>query len=303
MILLTGKNGQVGWELQRSLMPLGDIVAVDVEEMDLTDRKAIRDMVQRVNPDIIVNPAAYTAVDRAESEPDLAMMINGTAPGVLAEEAGKINALMVHFSTDYVFDGAKESPYAETDTPNPQSSYGRSKLVGDQAVQDAGIDYLIFRTAWVFTSRANNFLLTILRLLKEREVLGIVNDQFGTPTWARLIADATVHAIRQSWAERDAGTFTSGLYNLTASGETTWYGFAENIADYARRFMPKEKIKTGRINAISTVEYPTPAFRPMNSRLSTVVFKDRFGLKLQSWEDSLVLCMAELLNKCPLPDN
>ena len=220
-ILLFGRNGQLGWELNRSLQPLGEIVVLDIEEVDFSEPESLRKIVQDESPDVICNAVAYTAVDKAEEDEELALKINGVAPGVLAEEALKLDALLIHYSTDYVFDGTKASPYIETDTPNPVNAYGRTKLAGELAVQSSGCDYLILRTSWVYASRANNFMLTMLKLAQEREELSIVSDQIGAPTTARLIAGTTVLCVQQIVKERMAGVFSSDLYHLTASGHTS----------------------------------------------------------------------------------
>lgn len=286
-ILLTGKNGQVGWELQRTLATLGDVVAVDRQGMDLANPDSIRKAIRAIRPDLIVNAAAYTAVDKAESEPDLTMAINGIAPGIMAEEAKRLGAAMVHYSTDYVFDGTKISPYTEEDVPNPLSVYGKTKLAGEQAVQAAGIPHLIFRTSWVYGMRGRNFLLTILRLAKERDELKIVGDQIGAPTWSRMIAEATAQIL----AQRRAGLGeASGLYNLTAAGRTSWHGFAnailESTALQGAHPMPK-------LIPITTPEYPLPATRPLNSMLSSAKLNRTFGVILPAWDASLTLCMDE----------
>ncbi len=292
-ILLTGKNGQVGWELNRSLLPLGEVIALGRKEADFSKPEELRTLVREIKPDVIVNAAAYTAVDKAESEEELATLINGVAPGVLAEEAKRIGALLIHYSTDYVFDGTKETPYTENDIPNPINAYGRSKLAGEQAIQSVGSDYLIFRTSWVYAARGNNFLRTIMRLAQEREELNIVVDQIGTPTWARLIADASAHCIRQSLEQMRINTFTSDLYNLTSVGETSWYGFANAIVDNARH-VAVGKLKLNNIVSIPTIEYPTLAKRPSNSCLTTEKLERQFNLKMPSWEQALGLCMEEI---------
>ena len=224
-ILLFGKNGQVGWELNRSLQPLGEVVALSREEADFSNPESLRKIVSEISPDVIVNAVAYTAVDKAEEEEELAAIINGVAPGILAEEALKINALLIHYSTDYVFDGAKDSPYIETDKPNPINAYGRTKLAGEVVIQSSDCDYLIFRTSWVYASRGHNFLLTMLKLASEREELSIVADQMGAPTTAKLIADTTALSIRQAMGEKQSGNFSSDLYHLATSGSTSWHGF------------------------------------------------------------------------------
>jgi dTDP-4-dehydrorhamnose reductase len=292
-ILLTGCNGQVGWELARALLPLGDIIAVNRSQVDLSDPDGLRRIVQKVSPDVIVNPAAYTAVDKAETDRDMAFLINAEAPRVLAEEAAKSAALLIHYSTDYVFDGTKNAPYTEDDATHPVNVYGQSKLAGEQAIQAAGADHLILRTSWVYAARGQNFLKTILRLAAEREELAIVADQIGSPTWARLIAETTAHILRQSLLERRQGHFNSGVYNLASVGETSWHGFAQAIVEIARQQgMPA--LKNRIINPIPTTAYPAPAKRPLNSRLSTDRLEQRFGLKMPSWDAALRLCMADM---------
>jgi dTDP-4-dehydrorhamnose reductase len=281
-ILLIGKVGQVGWELRRTLAPLGPTVCVDVPDIDFSSGDSIRRWVRDTNPQIVINAAAYTAVDKAESEPDLAMKINGIGPGILAEEARKIGALMVHYSTDYVFDGSKTEPYLETDSPNPLGSYGRSKLAGDEAVQAAGGAHLIFRLCWVYGARGHNFMLTIMRLAREREKLRVVNDQTGCPTWSRMIAETTALALKQVMAAGDFAAFT-GTYHLAASGATSWHAFAQAIVN----LMPAETKKCSQIDPIPSSEYPTPAKRPAHSVLGCEKLKRTFGLQLPDWEASL----------------
>lgn len=292
-ILLFGKNGQVGWELNRSLQPLGEIIALDIEDVDFSDPESLRQVVQDIQPDIICNAVAYTAVDKAESEEDLVMKINGVAPGVLAEEALKLNALLVHYSTDYVFNGTKTSPYVETDQPNPINTYGRTKLAGEIAVASSGCDYLTFRTSWVYASRAHNFMLTMLKLAQEKEMLSVVSDQIGAPTSARLIADTTVVCLQQALKERLAGTFSSDLYHLTASGYTSWHGFTEEIIKLASN-NPDLVLTVKSIKAIPTLDYPTPAKRPANSQLDLTKLENSFGLAMPIWRDSLQQCMEEI---------
>lgn len=292
-ILLTGATGQVGWELARTLLPLGEVIAVNRSQADLSDLKALRSMLQQHKPDVIVNPAAYTAVDKAETEQGLAFLINAEAPSVMAEEAKEIGALLVHYSTDYVFDGTKSTLYTEDDTTNPINIYGQSKLAGEQAIQSVAGDYLILRTSWVYASRGNNFLKTILRLAAEREELKIVADQIGSPTWARLIAETTAHIVQQAMFERQANSFNSGVYNLTSSGETSWQGFAQKIVDIVRE-QGNVVLKNKAILPIPTTDYPLPAKRPANSRLSTKRLEQHFGLSLPSWDNALKLCMQEL---------
>lgn len=292
-ILLFGKIGQVGWELDRSLQPLGDVVTLDLGDVDFSDPESLRQVVRDINPDVICNAVAYTAVDKAEDEEDLAMKINGVAPGVLAEEALKLNALLVHYSTDYVFDGTKASPYAETDKPNPINAYGRTKLAGELVIQSSGCNYLILRTSWVYASRANNFMLTMLKLAQEREELSIVADQIGAPTSARLIADTTILCLQQALKEKHESVFSSDLYHLTASGKTSWHGFTEEIVKLASN-CPEVPLTIQSIKAIPTSDYPTPAIRPMNSQLELTKLEEAFAIKMPDWKVSLSMCMAEI---------
>jgi dTDP-4-dehydrorhamnose reductase len=281
-ILLIGKIGQVGWELRRTLAPMAQITCVDFPELDLTSGDSIRQWVRETRPRIIVNAAAYTAVDKAESESDKAMKINGVAPGILAEEAKKLGALLVHYSTDYVFDGAKTEPYVETDAPNPLGAYGRTKLAGDEAVRAVGGAHLIFRLCWVYGARGQNFMLTMMRLAREREKLRVVGDQVGCPTWSRMIAETTALALKQAVAAKDLGAFT-GIYHLASSGVTSWHGFADAIV----RLMPAEGKKCAQVEAITTAEYPTPTKRPAYSVLACDKLERTFGLRLPHWEESL----------------
>jgi dTDP-4-dehydrorhamnose reductase len=281
-ILLIGKIGQVGWELRRTLAPMAQIVCVDFPEIDLTSGDSIRKWVAETRPGIVINAAAYTAVDKAEAESDRATKINGVAPGILAEEARKVGALMVHYSTDYVFDGAKTTPYVEADAPNPLGAYGRSKLAGDEAVRAAGGAHLIFRLCWVYGARGQNFMLTMMRLAREREKLRVVSDQVGCPTWSRMIAETTALALKQTVAAGDVGAFT-GTYHLASSGTTSWHGFARAIVD----LMPAEGRKCSQVEAIPTSEYPTPAKRPAYSVLGCDKLARTFGLRLPQWKESL----------------
>lgn len=281
-ILLIGKNGQVGWELCRTLAPLAEVVAVDYPEIDLTDTPALRALMAETRPAVVVNAAAYTAVDKAETETELCRQINAVAPGVLAGEAKKIGALMVHYSTDYVFDGTKTSPYVETDAPNPMGAYGRSKLEGDRAVKASGADHLIFRLCWVYGARGQNFMLTMQRLAREREKLRVVGDQFGCPTWSRMIAETTALALKQVLAGADGSVF-NGEYHLAASGQTSWHGFASRIIE----LMPEAERKCRAVEKITTPEYPTPARRPAYSVLDCGKLQKTFGLRLPDWEASL----------------
>lgn len=290
-VLLTGASGQVGWELARSLLPLGAVVMPGRDRCDLAQPETLAVLVDEVRPQVIVNAAAYTAVDQAEKEPDLAMKVNAGAPEALAAAARRHGALLVHYSTDYVFDGSKTAPYLEDDAPNPLNAYGRGKLVGEEAIRAAGCDYLIFRTSWVYSLRGKNFLRTILRLSSELETLQVVNDQFGAPTWARLIAETTALVLHRDIALRRQGVFESGLLNLTAAGATSWHGFAAAIVSVAReRGM---LLKCREVMPITTAKYPLLAKRPANSRLSCGMLKVRYGLEMPSWETSLRLVMDE----------
>ena len=281
-ILLLGKNGQVGWELQRTLAPLAQVTAVDYPEINFTDAAGLRALTGANKPSVIVNAAAYTAVDKAESEPDLCRQINAVAPGVLAEEAKKIGALMVHYSTDYIYDGTKTSPYVETDAPNPLGAYGRTKLEGDQAMKASGADHLIFRLCWVYGARGQNFLLTIRRLAREREKLRVVSDQFGCPTWSRMVAEATAQVLRQVLAVPDHARF-NGEYHLAAGGQTNWHEFASRIIE----LMSETERKCRTIERIATSEYPLPAKRPAYSVLDCGKLRKTFGLQLPDWQVSL----------------
>jgi dTDP-4-dehydrorhamnose reductase len=288
-ILVTGTNGQVGFELVRSLQGLGRVIAADRKLLDLSDLDQVRAVVRDVRPGLIVNPAAYTAVDRAESECELAMRINGEAPGVLAEEAKKVGAALIHYSTDYVFDGEKAGPYVEDDRTNPQNAYGRSKLAGEQAIADIGVDHLIFRTSWVYGARGKNFLLTMLRLGAERPELKVVADQFGAPTWSNTIAMLTAHVVAEAYAAPDRAEWwreRSGTYHLSANGATSWHGFASAI------FELSGLEKRPDVLPISATEYPTPAKRPANSRMSGDKLERTFGLRAPDWKEALALCLA-----------
>ncbi len=280
-ILLTGREGQVGFELQRALAPLGEVLAFDRNECDLENEGSLRDTVRRHQPDVIVNAAAYTAVDRAESEPDRAFAINGTALGILGEEGARCGALVVHYSTDYVFDGRDDGYYDEAARTAPQSVYGHSKLAGEMELAASGARYLIFRTSWVFGVHGTNFARTMLRLALEREELRIVADQIGAPTSAALIADVTAHALRQ--VSKGPALAQNGIYHLAAAGETSWHAYACYVIEAARRAGSPIKPAPDQIRAISTAEYLTPAKRPANSRLSTAKLRQTFGLNLPDW--------------------
>lgn len=280
-ILLIGKNGQVGWELHRTLATLGTVTALDFPEIDLADADSIRNAVRGTNPKLIVNAAAYTAVDKAESEPDKAMAINGTAPGILAEEAKRLGAALIHYSTDYVYDGTKREPYLETDATGPLGVYGRTKLAGDEAIASVGCPHLIFRTSWVYGWRGQNFLLTMQRLAREREELRIVDDQRGAPTWSRFIAEATAQVVAQGRGNPTALIdATTGVYHLTCAGETTWCGFARALLAADPK---KGEQKLQRIVPITTAEYPTPARRPAYSVLDGRRLQETFFQRLPEW--------------------
>ena len=285
-ILLFGKVGQVGWELRRTLAPLGQLICVDYPEVDLTKPGSIRGWVRDTSPALIVNAAAYTAVDKAESETALATRINGEAPGIMAEEAKKRGALLVHYSTDYIFDGTKTTPYHEEDSPHPLGAYGRSKLAGDTAIQQVGGRHLIFRLCWVYGARGSNFMLTMMRLAREREKLRVVHDQVGCPTTSRLIAEATALALQRVRASDDPARFT-GTYHLCCAGQTSWHGFASAIIEQ----MPAAEKKCREIEAIPAAEYPTPAKRPAYSVMSCDKLQRTFGLALPDWHDSLRLVL------------
>jgi len=282
-ILLTGASGQVGYELERSLQGLGQVIAPPRAQLDLADLDQVRAVVRALRPDLIVNPAAYTAVDRAEAEPALAWRVNAEAPAVLAAEARLLGAAMVQYSTDYVFDGSKAGAYVETDTPNPLNVYGHSKLAGERAVAEAGIDHLILRTSWVYGMRGKNFLLTMLRLGKEREELRVVCDQHGAPTWSRTIADTTALLLAQAGAQGPAWWARhGGTYHLSSQGQTTWYGFTEAIVGAAQ--LPC------RVLPIDSAAYPVAAARPANSVMASD--KLRALCHLPHWRDALALCLA-----------
>ena len=290
-ILLLGKNGQVGWELVRTLLPLGEVIALDRQQMDFTHIEALRQTIQTIRPDVIVNAVAYTAVDKAESDQESAFLCNATAVDAIAQEAKKISALLIHYSTDYIFDGTKNASYLEDDAVNPLNVYGKSKLAGENAIIASGVDYLIFRTTWVFAARGQNFLKSILRLAAERDTLNIVADQIGAPTWARVIAQTTAHIVEQVKQERQNKLFVSGVFHLTSAGDTSWHGFTQKIVEFAS---PHCQLKTRVISPIATSDYPTPAKRPLNSRLCTDKLTQRFGIVMPTWETSLKLCMEEL---------
>ena len=287
-ILLTGAQGQVGFELVRSLQGLGRVIALDRNKLDLADLNEVRRVVREVKPAMIVNAAAYTAVDKAESDVDAAMRLNAEVPALLGVEARRLNAALVHYSTDYVFDGAKGGAYVEDDVVNPQNVYGRSKLAGEQAIVAAGCHHLIFRTSWVYGARGKNFLLTMLRLGAERDELSVVADQFGAPTWSNTIASLSANILAQAIGSGRSDWWSqhSGIYHLTASGETSWHGFTKAI------FELSDLEKKSRVKAITAASYPTPAARPSNSRLSNDKTAASFGLRAPDWREALALCMT-----------
>ena len=294
-ILLFGKGGQVGWELQRSLAPLGEVLALDHDSADglcgnFTELDGLVATVRRVRPDVIVNAAAYTAVDKAESEPALARTINALAPGVLADEAEKIGAWLVHYSTDYVFDGSGSAPWQESDLANPLNVYGQTKREGELAVARC-TRHLIFRTSWVYAAHGANFVQTMLRLAAERDSLKVINDQFGAPTGAELLADVTAHALRSVHTRPEL----AGLYHLVADGEASWHDFACLVIEHARGAGLPLKIAPAAIEAIPASAYPTPARRPLNSRLSTKKLQSTFGLNLPDWKIGVTRVLSELL--------
>lgn len=292
-ILLTGKNGQVGFELRRSLSVLGDIFAVDIEECDLQSEHAVKSLVQSYRPDVIINPAAYTAVDRAETDIDLCESVNTIAPGILATEAEKLGAMMIHFSTDYVFDGKKKTPYTEGDETNPQSVYGLTKLKGEKLVESNCSRHLILRTSWVVGAHGGNFAKTMLRLASEKDQLSVVADQYGAPTSAAVLGDLTSHLVRQ--AIHNPADFPYGLYHATASGSTNWHEYACHVIEKARASGKKITVPSSSIKPICSSEYPTPAKRPGNSQLDTSKFRNTFKLNLPDWKVSLDHILDQIL--------
>ncbi len=299
-ILLFGKNGQVGWELQRSLAPLGELIALHSTSTDfcgdLTDLAGVRQTIRKIAPDIIVNAAAYTAVDKAESEPELAQALNAEAPGVIASEAKQQNAWLVHYSTDYVFNGHGDQPFVETDATEPLNTYGKTKLQGEKNIQASGCLHLIFRTSWVYSANGNNFIKTILRLAQQRDKLTIVNDQIGSPTGAELIADITALALLMTKHKPEI----SGLYHLTASGSTSWYEFAKYILESAENAESANlplKIKSTALQPIASSDFPSAAQRPFNSRLSSLKLAKTFDLMLPAWQCGVKRALTEIFNK------
>lgn len=293
-ILVLGGDGQVAWELRRTLATLGEIVAVGRRTepaLDLMQPDTILPLVEQVRPDWIVNAAAYTAVDKAEQEPEVAAAVNAIAPGLLAEAAARVGAQLVHYSTDYVFDGRSDVPYKEDDVPNPQSVYGRTKLDGEEAIARAGCDWLIFRTAWVYDARGGNFMRTMRRLARERGELRVVADQRGAPTWSRHIAEATAQVLAQLGGDRAVWHRACGIYHLTSAGVATWHDFASAIVEYQRRH---ETIACRQVTAIGTADYPTPAKRPAWSVLDNGKLADAFGIRLPDWRAALEQVQQEI---------
>ena len=294
-IVLFGKGGQVGWELQRALSPLGELVALDFDSTDncgdFTNLDGLAGTLTRHQPDIIVNAAAHTAVDKAESEPGLARTINALAPGVLAQQAKLLGAWLVHYSTDYVFDGSGTQPWQETDTPGPLSVYGKTKLEGEQLIRVSGCQHLIFRTSWVYAARGANFAKTMLRLAQERERLTVIDDQIGAPTGADLLADVTVLALRQVLKRPQDG----GLYHLAAAGQTSWHGYAKHVLAQAKYAQSAIKIVANEIAAVPSSAFATAAARPLNSRLDTARLQATFGLQLPPWQRGVDRMLAEIL--------
>lgn len=291
-LLLLGKNGQVGWELQRSLAPLGEVIALDRQTGgDISDLSALAQTIRSVRPDVIVNAAAHTAVDKAESEPDLALRLNAEAPEVMALEAKSLGALLVHYSTDYVFDGSGSAARKEGDATGPLSVYGCTKLEGEQRIAATNCRHLIFRTCWVYAARGGNFAKTMLRLAQEREALSVINDQWGAPTGADLIADVTAHAVRHMSAHEGDG----GLYHLVAAGETNWHAYASHVIERAQSLRPDLDWKVQSIAAVPTTAFPTPAARPLNSRLDTQKLQAAMQLHLPAWQHGVERMLREIL--------
>lgn len=297
-ILLLGKSGQVGWELQRSLAPLGELVICGIEDLgdmraDFADPESVAALVRRVAPQVIVNAAAHTAVDKAESEPELARLINATSPGVIAREAKALGAWLVHYSTDYIFDGSGDQPRLEDAPTGPLGVYGQTKLEGENAIRDSGCLHLILRTSWVYAARGGNFAKTMLKLAAEREQLKVIADQIGAPTGAELIADVTAHTLRR--VTQADGQALSGTYHLAASGQTSWHGYATLVIEQARAMGAPVKVAPEAIVPIPTSDYPTPARRPLNSRLDTTRLQQTFGLTMPTWQSGVQRLLAEIV--------
>ncbi|MFZ2739414.1 MAG: dTDP-4-dehydrorhamnose reductase [Burkholderiaceae bacterium] len=295
-ILLLGKNGQVGWELQRSLAPLGEVIALGSDNLggNFTDLSALEQTVRTLRPEVIVNAAAYTAVDKAQSEPELARTINALAPGVLAREAHSLGAWLLHYSTEYVFDGSGDQPWLEGDATAPLNVYGQTKLEGEQLIAESGCAHLIFRTSWVYAARGGNFAKTMLRLAQERDTLNVIDDQFGAPTGADLLADVSAHALR-GVVGPTPNRGLSGLYHLAASGETSWYGYAKLVLASAQQAGVQLKLGPAELRPIASSSFPTPAPRPHNSRLNTDKLRTAFDLFLPPWQQGLARMLKETL--------
>jgi dTDP-4-dehydrorhamnose reductase len=304
-LLITGCNGQVGWHLQRTLAPMGEVTAIDIEQVDLTDARAVSRTVREIAPDIVVNAAAYTAVDKAESELELARAINVGAPAQIAEECSRSGALLVHYSTDYVYDGSKQVPYEERDATGPLSVYGQTKLAGDEAIKASGCAHIILRTAWVYDIRGKNFLRTVIRLAQEKDELRIVGDQYGAPTWARGLAEATTIILGRCLEHKsESGKWRTGIFHLSSGGRTSWAGFAQAILEDYVAFRSADgsgefgaPLKTQKVSAITTEEYPTPARRPRNSVLSSAQVQAAFGIVMPDWREQLRLAMQDALRR------
>lgn len=297
-ILLFGKTGQVGWELQRSLAPLGNLIALDVHSKDycgdFSNPEGVAETVRQIKPDVIVNAAAHTAVDKAESEPELAQLLNATSVEAIAKEAQKLGAWVIHYSTDYVFPGNGNTPWLETDATAPLNVYGETKLAGEKALSENCVRHLIFRTSWVYAGKGNNFARTMLRLAKERTELSVINDQFGAPTGAELLADCTAHAIRVALKKPEV----AGTYHLVAAGTTSWYDYASFVFDEARK--AGMNLALTQLHKVPTSAYPTPAQRPANSRLNTSKFQKQFNLVLPEWEEGVKRILAEWFTATPI---
>lgn len=297
-ILLFGKTGQVGWELQRSLAPLGNLIALDVHSKDycgdFSNPEGVAETVRQIKPDVIVNAAAHTAVDKAESEPKLAQLLNATSVEAIAKEAQKLGAWVIHYSTDYVFPGNGNTPWLETDATAPLNVYGETKLAGEKALSENCVRHLIFRTSWVYAGKGNNFARTMLRLAKERTELSVINDQFGAPTGAELLADCTAHAIRVALKKPEV----AGTYHLVAAGTTSWYDYASFVFDEARK--AGMNLALTQLHKVPTSAYPTPAQRPANSRLNTSKFQKQFNLVLPEWEEGVKRILAEWFTATPI---
>ena len=298
-ILLIGASGQIGWELQRALAPLGPLAAPGRDRLDLADRDQVRRCVRDIVPALVINAAAYTDVDGAEADGDRAMAVNAVAPGILAEEARRLGIPLVHYSTDYVFGGTPSPasgnrPHREDDPPSPINAYGRTKLAGERAVQAAAAPHLIFRTSWIYADRGSNFLRTMQRLARERDELRVVDDQSGAPTWARMVAEATIQALARCWAPGDADPLSGngGLYHLSAMGQTTWHGFAEAILRHALE-TDERNVRARRVIPVASSAFPRPARRPAYSVLDNSAVFEAFGIRLPPWHDQLDLCLQE----------